>query len=205
MKLILDHLAVSAVTLADGVAAVEDALGVALSGGGVHPHMATHNRLLALGDVYLEVIAADPSAPRPSWPRWFDLDHFAGPPRLTNWVARCDDIAAAVAVSPAGIGVPLSLQRGAYAWDMAVPADGKLPFDGAYPALIQWHGALHPVQALPDSGVRLKLLEIAHPRADDLRAALQGRLDDPRVVIAQGGIKALHASFTTPHGVRVLA
>ena len=205
MTLTLDHLAVSALTLAEGVAAVEAALGVALVGGGAHPHMATHNRLLGLGDLYLEVIAADPSAPRPAWPRWFDLDNFTGPPRLTNWVARCDDIAAAVAVSPANIGVPVALQRGAYAWDMAVPLDGRLPYDGAYPALIQWHGALHPVQALPDSGVRLQLLEIAHPRADDLRASLQGRLDDPRLVIVQGAVKALQASFSTPHGPRVLA
>ena len=29
------------------------------------PHMATHNRLLGLGDLYLEVIAADPGRPAP--------------------------------------------------------------------------------------------------------------------------------------------
>ena len=195
----------SAVTLAEGVAMVEEALGVALAGGGEHPHMATHNRLLGLGDVYLEVIAADPGAPGPAGPRWFDLDNFTGAPRLTNWVARSDDIAAAVAGSPAGVGVPVALQRGEYRWDMAVPANGKLPFDGAFPALIQWHGALHPVQALPDAGVRLIRLEIAHPQADDLRAALAGRLDDPRVVIVQGAVKAMQASFATPHGLRVLA
>ena len=55
-----DHIAISATCLAEGVAAVEAALGVALSGGGAHPHMATHNRLLGLGDLYLEVIASDP-------------------------------------------------------------------------------------------------------------------------------------------------
>lgn len=205
MRLVFDHLAVSAASLAEGVAGVETALGVALAGGGEHPHMATHNRLLGLGDVYLEVIAADPDAPGPAGPRWFDLDNFTGAPRLTNWVARCDDIAAAVAGSPAGVGVPVALRRGEYRWDMAVPANGKLPFDGAFPALIQWHGALHPVQALPDAGVRLIRLEIAHPQADDLRAALAGRLDDPRVVIVQGAVKAMQASFATPHGLRVLA
>lgn len=205
MRLVFDHLAVSAASLAEGVAGVETALGVALAGGGEHPHMATHNRLLGLGDVYLEVIAADPDAPGPAGPRWFDLDNFTGAPRLTNWVARCDDIAAAVAGSPAGVGVPVALRRGEYRWDMAVPANGKLPFDGAFPALIQWHGALHPVQALPDAGVRLIRLEIAHPQADDLRAALAGRLDDPRVVIVQGAAPAMQASFATPHGLRVLA
>lgn len=74
----LDHLAVSARALDEGVAHVEAALGVRLAGGGKHPYMATHNRLLGLGDIYLEVIAPDPEAQAPNWPRWFDLDNFWG-------------------------------------------------------------------------------------------------------------------------------
>lgn len=202
MTLTFDHLAVSAETLEEGVAAVEAALGVALAGGGQHPHMSTHNRLIGLGDLYLEVIAADPAAPKPDWPRWFDLDNFAGRPRLTNWIARCDDLVAEVAQAPVGVGVPVSLQRGDYRWQMAVPADGKLPFDGSFPALIQWESALHPARALPESGLRLTRLEIAHPQADSLRAALN--LHDPRVVIVAGQGKELRASFATPHGVRVI-
>lgn len=200
----LDHLAVSAETLAAGVGVVEATLGVSLAGGGQHPHMATHNRLLGLGDIYLEVIAADPAVPRPAWPRWFDLDHFSGPPRLTNWVAACDDLSAEVAVSPAGIGVPLALARGDYRWQMAVPPDGRLPFDGAFPALIQWQGNT-PARALPDAGVRLTRLEVVHPEAKALVAALAGRLEDPRVVILAGAHKALRARFATPAGERWLA
>jgi hypothetical protein len=202
--LVFDHLAVAAATLAEGVAWVEDALGVALSGGGAHPHMGTHNRLLGLGDLYLEVIAIDPDAPPPVWPRWFDLDNFAGPPRLTNWVARCDDLSVEVARSPAAVGVPVALKRGDYAWEMAVPGDGKLPYNGGFPALIQWHGSLHPAQTLPDMGMRLRQLEIAHPEAVGLRTALMGRLTDPRVVIIEGPL-AMQASFDTPHGLRILA
>lgn len=104
--LLFDHLAVSAETLEEGVAAIEAALGVALAGGGQHPHMATHNRLLGLGDLYLEVIAADPAQVAPDWPRWFDLDNFQGRPRLTNWVARSENLSAALAASPAGTGTP---------------------------------------------------------------------------------------------------
>ncbi|GAB1362553.1 VOC family protein [Rhodobacter sp.] len=203
MPLRLDHVAISSLTLDEGVAAVEVALGVPLAGGGQHPHMATHNRLLGLGDLYLEVIAADPSAPRPAWPRWFDLDRFTGPPRLTNWIAACDDIDAALALAPEGSGVPVQLARGDYRWQMAIPGDGRLPFDGCYPALIQWQGDLHPARALPDSGVRLTLLEIAHPEAAALRKALTG-FADPRVRIVQGPAKALRASFSTPHGERAL-
>ena len=200
----LDHLAVSAMSLEKGVAHVEAALGVALAPGGQHPLMATHNRLLGLGDVYLEVIAADPAAPRPTWPRWFDLDRFSGTPRLTNWIAACDDLEAELAQGPEGVGVPVALARGDLRWKMAVPATGRLPFDDAFPALIRWDGTLHPAGLLPDAGVRLLRLEIAHPQAADLRAALDGRLADPRVVIVAGPEKAMQASFATPGGTRVL-
>ena len=204
MTLRLDHLAVSAATLEAGVAFVEGALGVPLAGGGQHPHMATHNRLLGLGELYLEVIAPDPSAPRPAWPRWFDLDRFRGPPRLTNWVCRSDDLAADLDLAPAGSGAPVALQRGDYRWQMAVPADGRLPFDNAFPALMQWQGDLHPARALPDSGLRLLRLEITHPQAGALEAALAGQLSDPRLHIRRGPYQHLRAVLSTPRGIRVL-
>ena len=198
--LTLDHLAISAETLAAGVEAVEAALGVRLATGGQHPHMATHNRLLNLGDLYLEVIAVDPAAPAPAWPRWFDLDHFSGPPALTNWVARSDNLTADLAHSPPGTGLPIALTRGVYAWQMAVPPDGKLPFDGAYPALIQWQPPHHPAQNLPESHIRLTALHIAHPLAESLKQVVH--LQDPRIHISHGPQKALSASFSTPHGPR---
>lgn len=200
----IDHLAVVAETLEDGVVSVEALLGVRMAGGGKHPLMSTHNRLLGLGDLYLEVIAVDPDAPVPGRPRWFDMDRFSGKPRLTNWVAACDDIAAEVAQSPAGAGQPIALARGDYRWQMAVPADGCLPFDGAFPALIQWDGLLHPARALPETGLRLAALEITHPRAGTLRAALAGRLVDARVTVTEGPFPALRAMIDTPTGPRTL-
>lgn len=201
--LAFDHIAVAAGTLAEGVAAVEEALGVRLSGGGEHPLMGTHNRLLSLGDLYLEVIAANPAAPPPGRARWFDLDRFAGPPRISNWICRCEDLTAELAASPPGTGEVLALSRGDLRWRMAVPPDGRLPFDGAFPALIAWDGP-HPAPRLPDAGVRLTRLEIAHPKAPALRAALRGRIEDARVVIADGPEKHMRAEFTTPQGPRVL-
>lgn len=201
--LVFDHIAVSASSLAEGVDHVEAALGVTLAGGGQHPHMATHNRLLNLGDLYLEVIAADPAQPRPAWPRWFDLDRFSGPPRLTNWVARCDDLNVEIFLSPPGIGIPVSLQRGDFRWKMAVPANGILPFDGAFPALIRWEGTAHPAPRLPDAGVRLVALDITHPDATALTAALQTRISDARLRLHVGP-QAMQATFLTPHGIRHL-
>jgi hypothetical protein len=202
--LALDHLAISCTTLQDGVAATEAALGLPMAPGGQHPHMATHNRLLSLGpDLYLEVIAADPAQPRPAWPRWFDLDRFSGPPRLTNWICRTDDLDTELSHAPIGTGTPVALQRGDYRWRMAVPANGILPFDNRFPALIQWDGTAHPAPRLPDHGARLTALHITHPDADALRAALS-RLTDPRVTVAQGA-PALRATIATPQGDRVLS
>lgn len=203
MTLALDHIAISAKTLEAGADWVEMALGVPLAGGGKHPHMGTHNRLLSLGDLYLEVIAIDPKAPKPAWPRWFDLDAFRGPPRLTNWICRTADLDAALSVAPPGAGTATDLTRGDYRWRFAVPATGKLPFDDCHPALIQWQGELHPAKALRDHGIRLTGLQITHPQAPALQAALKG-LTDPRVTVALGPYHSLRASFDTPDGPRVL-
>lgn len=193
----LDHLAISAERLEDGVALVERRLGVPMAGGGQHPAMGTHNRLLSLGDLYLEVIAVDPAATPPGRPRWFDLDRFSGPPRLTTWIVATDEMEAALATGPQGWGAAMDLARGDYRWQMAVPADGRLPFDGACPALIRWQGALHPAPALPDNGLRLARLAVSHPQAAALKAALA--LDDPRVTFTPGP-PGLSAVIDTPQG-----
>lgn len=196
----LDHLAFSATDLGQGVALAEGALGVAFAGGGKHAAMATHNRLLGLGDLYLEVIAIDPDAGPVGRARWFDLDRFDGDLRLTNWVVRCDDLDAALALCPPGVGTPMQLERGPYRWRMAVPENGQLPFDGCFPALIEWQGPAHPTQVLPESALRLARLEIAHPQAEALQRALAPLLQDPRVAILTGPQKHMAACFDGPRG-----
>lgn len=200
----LDHIAVSGETLEEAAAAVEEALGVPMLPGGQHDVFITHNRLLGLEDgLYLEAIAADPTRPAPDRPRWFDLDSFAGPARLTNWICRCDDLDALLAALPVDAGAPVSLTRGDLRWRMAVPADGKLPFDNLFPPLIQWHCDIHPANVLPSSGCRLTRLVVAHPEAAALRDVLAPHLADARVVF-ETGAAALSAEFDTPHGRRVL-
>ena len=199
----LDHIAVAAATLGEGAAWVERALGVPLQDGGKHPTMGTHNRLLGLGPgLYLEVIAVDPEAPPPPRARWFRLDEFAGPPRLTNWIVRTGGLEAALALAPPGAGEPMAFARGDYRWRMAVPADGRLPYDDAFPALIEWEGTQHPSDRLTDRGCRLARLEVTHPDAASLRAALP--LQDARVTVTAGP-PSLRAVIATPAGERVLA
>ena len=197
-----DHIAISGETLQEAQAHVEDALGVALQPGGAHDVFSTHNALLGLEDgLYLEAIAINPAAPTPDRPRWFDLDRFAGPPRLTNWICCSPDMDAALRDLPKGFGVPVDLQRDALRWRMAVPEDGVLPFDNVAPALIQWQSTPHPAKVLKPSGVRLKRLIVCHPDVKRLRKVLGAVLLDERVVFESGAAE-LYAAFETPHGPR---
>ena len=201
----LDHIAVAGATLDAAAAHVEEALGVAMQPGGVHATFGTHNRLLGLADgLYLEAIAVDPAAPDPGRARWFDLDRFTGAPRLTNWICRCEDLRAMLAGMPDGAGSIVDLERGKLRWRMAVPADGVLPFDNLFPALIQWRGALHPATMLAASGCSLRRLVVAHPEAGALRDVLAPVLQAPRVEF-ETGPAGLRAEIDTPHGLRVLA
>lgn len=199
--LTLDHIAIATTDLAKGAAWLETALGVPMAPGGKHPHMGTHNRLLSLGPKeYLEVIAIDPDAEGPNQPRWFDLDGFDGQTRPQTWIARVPDLSAAITSAPLGVGVPWSLERGDLKWRMSVPIDGKLPFDGMFPALIEWEGDAHPAPRLPDQGVRLTGLTLAHPDADGLRAALAPIFKDDRLQIVAADAPALGLRFATAGG-----
>lgn len=195
MRAELDHVAIAAASLAEGVAWVETRLGVRLAAGGVHAAMGTHNRLLSLGpSEYLEVIAVNPAAPAPPYRRWFGLDDFAGQPRPVAWVARTDDLAALAL--PEGVGAPMALSRGDLKWRLTVPKTGQGPFDGLFPALIEWAGA-HPAPRLPASGLRLMALEISHPEITALAASLPIR--DPRIGFRHAA-PGLRLRIATPSG-----
>ncbi|MEM6658689.1 MAG: VOC family protein [Pseudomonadota bacterium] len=197
----LDHIAVAGASLQDAAAYVEDALGVRLQDGGKHDKFGTHNRLLGLSDgLYLEAIATDPEAPNPGRPRWFNLDNFSGSPRLTNWICRVPDLDAALDTLPAGLGEAIDLARGDLRWSMAVPQTGVLPYDDVCPAIIQWHGDLHPAKMLTPSGCTLRRLNVSHPRARELAQVL-GTLSHVDLLTGPAG---LQAEFQTPGGIRVL-
>jgi hypothetical protein len=202
--LTLDHIAIAATSLDSGSRAIEDQLRLPLEAGGQHATMGTQNRLLSLGPDYLEVIAIDPAAPAPARPRWFDLDGFTGPARPNAWICRCDDLDAALSAAPAGSGRILSFARGDLRWRMAVPEDGKLPFKGLFPALMQWDCAEHPASRLTDVGARLITLELHSSQAPALRAALAPLIDDPRLVIVEAPQALIRVTLSTPGGEVIL-
>ena len=209
-KSVLDHLVVTAGSREAGNAWIAGLLGVAPRGGGDHPRMGTHNALIRLGEAaYLEVIAVNPDAVRPSRARWFDLDRQAAsaPPRLATWVVRTTDIEAAAALASVPLGPIETMTRDSLTWRITIPDDGRMPLDGAAPSLIQWSGAHHPVATLPDAGCELEGLEIWHPQVDRVAALLREIAFDGPVtlaVAAEPGRPRLIARIRTPEGRRVL-
>jgi len=208
MDLKIDHLVVTAPSLAVGRAYVEKRLGVPMQTGGKHPDMGTHNVLLSLGpDAYLEVIAIDPDATPPSGPRWYDLDNGAPSPRLTHWVLGTDDLPQALALFPENTGAPRALGRGTLRWDMSVPDGGQLPYHGAGPALIFWHGSDHPCANLTDHGLRLTNLEIDVPDGggDVLGHLLTPDKGNIPIQFLAADTAAFRATIQTPNGSVVLS
>ena len=201
VRLTIDHLVISCECLDEGTAFVESALGVTMVPGGVHPEMGTHNRLLGLGNVYLEVIAIDPSASGQVRPRWFELDGFTGQPRLTNWVARVSSLPRALELAPGGTGTPMRLSRGDLVWNIAVSDDGSLPFGGAFPGLIDWGDSVHPTARLPDSGCRLASFMVRHPDANGLHDALSRFCGGLDAHVAEGPEFAMAATVSSPNGL----
>ncbi len=201
--MILDHLAVAGETLEEAVAHTEEALGVPLGPGGAHARYGTHNRLIGLEDgLYLEAIAIDPNTRPQEQPRWFNLDRFNGPARLSNWILRSQDLEAEKPLLPPHAQRHVAMRRGDLSWLMTVPADGLLPYDNIFPAVLQWQAA-PPAAKLPQSHCRLTRLILSHPEAADLQAALDRILADPRIKVEQGA-PAMIAEFDTPHGKRQL-
>ncbi|MEN8840298.1 MAG: VOC family protein [Octadecabacter sp.] len=192
----LDHLAIAAETLEEGVAWAQERLGVTFLAGGKHARFATHNQLLGLADgLYLEVITTDPAA-NCDGPRWFALDHFKGPPRLANWICEADDIDAFMVHGMRKV----AMERGDLRWDMGVPPDGSLPMAGGFPTVLQWHTDNPPGRSLAQSGCALHRLNVCHPQADKIEVQLAGQLRDARVHFEVSDTVGLSAVFETPNG-----
>lgn len=203
-QLAFDHLAVTAPDLVTGLAHTRTALGLSLPAGGAHHAMGTHNHLMAFGeDSYVEVIAPDPAAPPPGRPRWFALDH-PRPAHLATWIARTDDLEAALAEAPVDAGRPTEMSRGDLHWRIAIRDDGELPMDGAFPTLIEWPDMPHPAGGMADLHARLERLQIETPAARVLTPWLAAHLDDPRIMVQQAPIPRLTARIRTPGGTRLL-
>lgn len=205
-KLELDHIAVCAPTVEDGVRHVRERLGVEVPQGGDHAQMGTHNHLMRLGlDEFLEIIAIDPAAPRPMRARWFALDRSQDQAaKLSTWVVRTPDIEASLAAAVTDIGRPTRITRGDLSWLISIADDGSMPFDGAHPTFIMWPERPFPGAGMPDLGCRLVRLTVEHPKADEISKCLAPVFSDPRVIVASGTSFRMSAEIQTPTGIKLL-
>jgi hypothetical protein len=138
----LDHVTLGTSSLAAGIAAVRDVLGIEIPPGGKHPDMSTHNRVVNVGESrFLELIAVDPDAPAVPHKRWFGLDdpavkaRIAAAPRGVGWVVRTDDLDHVIATSPVELGEARRMSRGERTWRLTVPEAGAMPYDGLVPGV----------------------------------------------------------------------
>lgn len=202
----LDHIAIAAPDLASGMAHVRNLAGVAMSRGGAHPRMATHNVLVRTGgQTYLEIIAPDPDAPRPAHPRWFGLDAMEpdAKPRLAVWVMAVDNLDEALATARrlgVDLGEPVEMTRGQFAWRLSVPQDGSLPLGGAAPVLIEWPDGINPSNSMEDAGLTLKELQVSSPEADRIAALCDALGGLPEKVALSSGSLALTACLQSETG-----
>ena len=108
----IDHFAISGTNLGEATEYIESTLGFKMQKGGKHEIFGTHNNLLGLKDgLYLEAISIDPSSSKINYPRWFNLDNFHGPPKLTNWICRCEKIEEIVMNTSVDVGKVKKIAR----------------------------------------------------------------------------------------------
>ncbi len=175
MKNVIDHFAIGAANLEQGISALQKQFGVEVPRGGKHEAMSTHNCVTKVGEGhFLEIIAIDPDAPDPGRTRWFTLDDPGTQKRISErpcplcWVVGTDDLDAVVANSPVDLGEIVSLSRGGRSWRLTVPADGSLPEVGLLPAFIEWSPGPHPSEGMQDLGLRLQAINLRHPDPEAL-------------------------------------
>lgn len=207
----IDHFAIGANSLDQGVAALAQLTGVQVPRGGKHVAMSTHNCVMQSGnESFLELIAIDPDAPAdPGRTRWFTLDDQATQarlnvrPRALCWVVGTSNLDAVVAASPVDLGEIVPFTRGERSWRLTVPADGHLPMGGLLPAFIEWSPGPHPSTGQQDLGVRLDRVQLSHPDPAKLESILTALQVDHLATVSVGE-PALSFALSTPSGSVVI-
>jgi hypothetical protein len=208
----LDHLTIVAPSLEVGAAHVRDQLGINMPVGGKHPEMGTHNLVLRLSDeVFIEVIAVDPAANRPSHPRWFGLDDseavrlaWADGRRLRGWVAETDNLDAVLARHGTLLGQKTRVSRGERSWLFSVPPDGSLPVGGVAPSVVDREGRLGAISTLPKLGVNLLSFRVEHPDPDWVLALYKSLDVVNQPEVRKGAQFRYRATIDTPFGIKDL-
>ena len=163
----LDHIVFGARSLEEGTNFIEKKLDIKLSEVGYHDFMGTHNRVVKVDkDVYLEVIAIDPSSKSPNENRWFNLDNpilqkkLEYSPQMIGYVIETKDKEILKHFC-----APIKASRGNYKWNFAMPSlesnflNKELIENGIIPSLINWKSN-KPVYEMKNNQLSLNKIEI---------------------------------------------
>ena len=163
----LDHIVFGARSLEEGTNFIEKKLDIKLSEVGYHDFMGTHNRVVKVDkDIYLEVIAIDPSSKSPNVNRWFNLDNpilqkkLEYSPQMIGYVIETKDKEILKHFC-----TPIKASRGNYKWNFAMPSlesnffNKELIENGIIPSLINWESN-KPVHEMKKNQLSLKKIEI---------------------------------------------
>jgi len=163
----LDHIVFGARSLEEGTNFIEKKLDIKLSEVGYHDFMGTHNRVVKVDkDIYLEVIAIDPSSKSPNENRWFNLDNpilqkkLEYSPQMIGYVIETKDKEILKHFC-----APIKASRGNYKWNFAMPSlesnflNKELIENGIIPCLINWKSN-KPVYEMKNNHLSLNKIEI---------------------------------------------
>jgi hypothetical protein len=163
----LDHIVFGARSLEEGTNFIEKKLDIKLSEVGYHDFMGTHNRVVKVDkDIYLEVIAIDPSSKSPNENRWFNLDNpilqkkLEYSPQMIGYVIETKDKEILKHFC-----APIKASRGNYKWNFAMPSleinflNKELIENGIIPSLINWKSN-KPVYEMKNNHLSLNKIEI---------------------------------------------
>ena len=134
---------------------------------GYHDFMGTHNRVVKVDkDLYLEVIAIDPSSKTPNVNRWFNLDNpilqkkLEYSPQMIGFVIETKDKEILKHFC-----TPIQASRGNYKWSFAMPNlesnffNKEFIENGIIPSLINWKSN-KPVHEMKNNQLSLNKIEI---------------------------------------------
>ncbi len=207
----IDHFAIGASSLQNGINTLKGSLGVEVPNGSKHDAMSTHNCVMQTGnESFLELLAIDPDAPDPGRVRWFTMDNpktiarLAERPRALCWVVSTNNLDEVVNTSPVDLGEVITFVRGERSWRLTVPKDGHLPENALLPAFIEWSPGPHPSTGQQDLGVQLQQVLLTHPDPQALTAMLTSLQVDHLAMVQQGEHPALSFELSSPTGTVIL-
>ena len=161
----IDHLVFGCNNLIEGTSYIEDLFKIKLSNIGYHKTFGTHNRVLKIGNIYLEVIALDPKSKVNKSNSFFDLnnhyvkENILKDPRLISFVISSDTCMK----SPFYLQ-PYYVERGLYKWNFYRPNSKKIDkkifsYPDAFPSVINWFSH-SPIKDLQNNLFSFDSLEI---------------------------------------------